>query len=712
MPNDVNGTSSVSKENRTLAYDTGALPPKKLTKEEIKILHGINDLLEQVQKHSSSLTSECGSRIESVWANPEETRRNNVIMIDGVRGAGKTSLLLTLLAGWSRPEIFKSVGPKEEFQRMRGIVRALKPIDFDPLPPELPIYNWIIQAFHPLVQMVGGKSAPGFTEPPEHEEIDDTLSGKYRALHHAAAVGWTTGLLRQELERDGDEFLLWQHEQQLNWQKLGSKWRQFLDKLLQKLEDASLTDHDKKLPRGGIIVLPIDDLDLQAERTRELLLAIRVLRHDRLAYILTGHTEGTDLALEASFHHDFTRGIAKMSEPFLDRIAEFTQDLGPKLRQKTIPSSQIFTIGGLNIEDIKKWRPHENGKTIGDVLDDLWVDAEEITSRKFSEFLCERCTNDTIKLPFRALQNFLDRWNGNDTKSDDNEGVAEFLKIAIENPKEEENTIAVEGGEESNPSGGKYIEISSAPGDVAPLPRPSGVIRTRHAGVQIKWARRLDFVRREENKDGSGNFKFESASPELLLALDLVSWCHSRFVLVNNTRLTPRALGLVWTEYEEIGVVIPWPMRDVDVPNCPSDWIKKCNEWNTCLSQYSNGNPTEEQILKAWCAFNSGSQPPEIESLEYHLALQTIKNNTDFGAFASDLFGLDLDLRKKVRDALGGEEGTNDWDDWMEKHARKHKEEEKTRVAPYPLAFAPEHGTPIDSGDIKVMRAQINDKSR
>ena len=108
--------------------------------------------------------------------------------------------------------------------------------------------------------------------------------------------------------------------------------------------------------------------------------------------------------------------------------------------------------------------PNENGNTIGDVLDDLWVDADDIASRKFSDFLCERYTNEKIKMPFRALQNFFDRWNDNNTKFGGNEGVAEFLKIAIENPKEEGNTVAVDGGEGSNPGGEKHIEISSAPG--------------------------------------------------------------------------------------------------------------------------------------------------------------------------------------------------------------------------------------------------------
>ena len=278
--------------------------------------------------------------------------------------------------------------------------------------------------------------------------------------------------------------------------------------------------------------------------------------------------------------------------------------------------------------------PRNYGKTIGGVLNDLWSETEETEPRKFSEFLCGRCTNDTIKLPFRALQNFVDRWNG---KSGDNEGVAEFLKIAIENPKEEENIVAVEEGERSDPGGEKYIEITSAPGDVAPSPRLSGGIRTGHAGVRIMWAKRLDFVRREEIKDGSGNIEYSSASPELVLSLDLTSWCGSRFVLVNNTRLTRHALGLVWTEYEELGVVVPWPM--VRIPNCPSDWIKKCNEWNECLGEYSNGSPTEEEILKAWCAFNSSVQAQAKMPLEYHLTLEVRKNNPSLGVLPAIFWG-------------------------------------------------------------------------
>ena len=692
MSNDSDGKNSVPKMRRTLAYDTGVLPPEILTEEEKEILHGINDLLKQVHKHSRRSGNESRRRKESVWAKPERDRKNNVIMIDGGRGAGKTSLLLTLLEGWLRPEFFKSIKQQEkEFKEMRKIVRALHPIDFDPLPPDLPIYNWIIQAFHPLVQEVAGKSTVGFMEPSGREEIDDTLSGEYQALHIAAAVGWTTGLLRQEL-RDIDDFLLWQNEQQLNWQTLQRKWEKFLDRLLQKLENASPSNHDEKLSQGGVIVLPIDDLDLQAKRTSELLLAVRVLRHDRLAYLLTGDREGTDLALKASFHRDFTHEIAEMSDSFQDKIEEFVKVLGPRLREKTIPASQIFKIAGLNIEAIH-WRPDSNGgKTLGDVLDVLWVETDT-KPKKFSQFLYERSTNDKIKLPFRVLQSFLDRWGGNNTKCGDPEGIAEFLRIAIENPQEEEMTVVLESGEGSNPSGEKSIEISSGPGDVAPSPRQAGVIHTRRTNVQIKWARRWDFVRREENKDGSGNFKFEPAAPQLLLALDLVSWCPSRFVLVNNLRHTLRTLGLVWTEYEGMGVVVPWPMKKV--PDCPSKWIKKVVEWNGLLGQYSK-NPTEEEIFEAWCAFNSDDP---ARPLEHHLKANLV-------AFESDLLGLGP-LHKKVRE-MRGVKTTTEGDAWVERHGRKLGKTSPNRFAPYPQAFTPEHGEPIDDV-IPKMRDVVGD---
>ena len=644
----------MSKEERRLAYDTRALPTSALTSEEIDILRDINGLLRQAKENSTN-SFDPGS---SPWSRPEEDRRNNIIMLDGERGAGKTSLLLTLLDGWARPDKFKSLQRDNDFEGMHNTVRALTPIDFDPLPPALPIYNWIIQAFYPLVRKVSSKSPTQFVEPVEYDTFEDSLSGRYRKLHHAAAVGWTTGLLKQALEKDTHEFLLWQEEQQLNWQNLRDDWQQFLDALLSELEQSSSLPQDDKLPLDGIIVLPIDDLDLQVERTRELLLTLRVLRHRRLVYLLTGDKDGTDKALQASFYRDFTRGISTISENFRDNIVENTSILGPRLREKTIPSSHLFKIGGHNIKGAMGWSPLFQGKTIAKLLDELWSEGDVIRNpskkprESISRFLRDRYTYDNKNvLPFRALQSFFDRWVG-DSNVSNIMGVVDFLKIIVEDPKEEALTI-------SGPTNGGPIEISSNTAVYAPAPRLSGSIQSNGGVATIKWAKRWDFVREVEDKDVSLQIAYEPASPGHLLALDLASWAPSEFAIVSDLRLVDRPLGLVWTElaYDGENIVIPWPGKTI--VNSPSEWIRQSTLWCEHLDKYSNssGFVEGEDILKAWCTFLAGRQAtpdtPLGKLLEYEFVAK-LPNIADLG---TEIFGLSANTIKTIRDQLGDGDG-------------------------------------------------------
>ena len=144
---------------------------------------------------------------------------NNVILLDGERGVGKTSLMLTLINALSNPEEWN----KEECNNNYSLpgcidrsVRVMRQIDFDPLPPDLPIYSWIIQAFHPMVSMVIN-SNPGMSvnifEDDSFGENNDSITALYRNLHQAATVGWTMGLLKNRLGKDAAEILMRQQEQ-------------------------------------------------------------------------------------------------------------------------------------------------------------------------------------------------------------------------------------------------------------------------------------------------------------------------------------------------------------------------------------------------------------------------------------------------------------------------------------------------------------------
>ena len=424
---------------RNPAFDTGPLPFWALSKEEERILCGINGLLRRIQEVSSSTEFRCDRQTPSPWAGPEYGRTNNVILISGERGSGKTSVLHTLLRKWSLQNSCKCEDGAHNckcealnFKGMEDIVRALPPIDFDPLPPFLPLYSWVIQAFFPLVQRLRSESKSRFFDGQDCVPVEGTLMSEYRDLHKTATVGWTIGLLKQTLVRDADDFLIWQDEQQLNWQRLRSQWQKFIGRLLVELEQSRSLDSQMRMPPGGLIVLPIDDLDLQVERTGELLLALRVLRHRRLVYILTGEKENTDLALRSSFHRDFVREIRVMSERFQDEIAEITEILGESLRRKTIPSSQVFYIKGLTIKEAMDWSPLKHGSggestgcrkqenqgsshednssgTLGNMLDELWKSAAN--GKSLQGFLKDS-SNDygEIKLPFRRIQNFADKW--------------------------------------------------------------------------------------------------------------------------------------------------------------------------------------------------------------------------------------------------------------------------------------------------------------
>ncbi len=173
-----------------------------------------------------------------------------------------------------------------------------------------------------------------------------------------------------------------------------------------------------KLPPGGIVVLPIDDLDLQVARTRELLLALRVLRHERIVYILTGDIEGTDLALGTDFYREFSHDIPSINELVGDKIGSHVLSLGKKLREKTIPESQTFQIVGLGLDTMEglDWGPHgREGTKLKELLDKWWGSTDTNPST-LSEFLHNRHVIQGIKRPFREVQSFFDRWEKHRSK--------------------------------------------------------------------------------------------------------------------------------------------------------------------------------------------------------------------------------------------------------------------------------------------------------
>jgi hypothetical protein len=456
--------------NSRLARDTQSLRWSVLTTEEKHIITDVNELIVAVKKeHEDKKVREN----KGPWATPEMDRFNNVIMLNGARGSGKTSLLLTLISGWQKPDRLYQGEPdqeeavKHEFQRMRGTVYCLTPLDFDPLPPDLPLYNWIIQAFEPLVRVVDSRK--GTLDGWPDDDAPPTLRDRFQKLQESASLGWTTGLLKDALAKDVGDFIVWHSEQQSRWHNLARDWQGFLDALFKSLEDA---DSEDRIGGGAVIVLPIDDLDLQARRVRELLSVLRVLRHGRLVYLLTGESDNLLVNLRVEFFRDCLGSVSCVSDTLMDQVKEQSDKLAEGLFRKVVPEPNRFDLKGIPLSEILDWSP-TGGKKISTIIDNLWPWSDATFLETLKRIFV--VSSAGMIVPFRTLQGFHDRWQHH--RSNDLDGIVGFLEVLFPR-KEDEGLIVLKESER--------IELNGDSRRLAPVPREYAIINAPGVTKPVK----------------------------------------------------------------------------------------------------------------------------------------------------------------------------------------------------------------------------------
>jgi len=627
----------------TPAYDTNPLNEKVLTKDQKYTIRDINNLLKEIQRVSTSIND---NKKKGLWANIDHGKGNNVILIKGKRGVGKTSCLLTLIEGWRNSN--KTEDTSDLWKGMSSVVRSLQPLDFDSIPPELPIFSWIIQAFNPLVNHISQK---------KHNccETKGSIQQIYQELQRTVTVGWTTGLLARKSEKDLDDFFLWQAEQQFEWQKLKRKWSQFIDLILQLLERSN------KLPQNGLIVLPIDDLDMQVNRTRELLLILRMLFHPRLVYILTGDEENTDRALSTSFYREFTQNTVFNDSGLLDKVIEQSEILGQSLRQKTIPTSQVFHIEGIHIKKVMRWEPPYFGKNYSDTkplyfgeiiqkISKSWV--EDSDQNKLTN-LFDKSPHDIDHFIFRDLQRFFDQWRNNEDENTYIYAITEFLRIILENPSEESLFVG-----HMNNIDNEQIYITGKPGIGTFRPRKVSSKKIDNTGISIYWSNNFEFSRMFRNEFGDG-FVYDAASAEYLLALDIEQQFKDQVEIDHRLRFVEPSLGIIWTETSDH--IVPWPIVG-PTPKSPSDWVNLYSDWNAFLNDNNidlNNLSSDDELFFAWVSFlfkvNGQSVPPD-DSVFQALVREENQNLEGFdnlAVFGHSKMGFSNSVRRGKNSVMG-----------------------------------------------------------
>ena len=273
------------------SLDTSPLTLEQLSDHELAIILTIERQLRTKQTGASD-----EGKTEKAYLAPVQVRSPNVLLLDGERGTGKTSLLLTMAHRWNvhsncgverhdnNPVKYKK--RVEQIQHLHLVpdgnlpeqFHPLRILDFDPIPPQMSLISGIVHAWQPLVEKYDELTR----FPADCDDEVDTLQDRWEQLFRVATVGWSPvpaakGLLEQVLDRQ---------EQVREWQNLGQRWYEFVSEVIRRgkrLKDSH------RLDCAPVFIIMIDDVDLQVERIREVLPALRLLYHPNVAFLVAAH---------------------------------------------------------------------------------------------------------------------------------------------------------------------------------------------------------------------------------------------------------------------------------------------------------------------------------------------------------------------------------------------------------------------------------------
>ncbi len=292
-------------------------------------------------------------------------RSSNVILIDGGRGSGKTTVMLTLLDLWLRELRGESTAdvPESILGLLRkgpldGMLIPLRTLDLQPLPQDTSLLTWLAGRLLEFVDDLEGGEARERGAPPApigswNPKWEAELPSRraWRELLQDAATGLDGNLAQRKRELDPESYAVELGHAERARLSVQDRWREFVTRVA---EDAHQRLH--RVKPGVRFLLPIDDADMNPHRCVELLDLLRSFWHPRLVFLLTGDTELFIKTLQLHHQGQFqellgeTGRDSRESARLLDSNPE-AQDLAWSTYDKVIPRNQRFALPPLPLQE-------------------------------------------------------------------------------------------------------------------------------------------------------------------------------------------------------------------------------------------------------------------------------------------------------------------------------------------------------------------------
>lgn len=286
-------------------------------------------------------------------------RENRVALLEGARGTGKTSVMLSLIHACMQEEN-REVEPKLGRLRCRTI--WLEPLDMEPLPGPTNLLAAIlarigeaIKHYIPQSTTEDGRRGPrGILElcPGYLDALEDL-----QRLQADAALAWDGNIAERGGHLDPDSYAMEVIRAERARLLLNRNLSNTLNNLAENISSACGVTNP-------IFVLTVDDLDLNPTRCLEILRLLRMINVPRLFILILGQLNMIESVLDLKYTGDFMKvagdpGSQCLGDSDLTYIRKNAGTIAYNAMRKLLPPEQRIHLGGMQVWEALSYRPPE-----------------------------------------------------------------------------------------------------------------------------------------------------------------------------------------------------------------------------------------------------------------------------------------------------------------------------------------------------------------
>lgn len=301
-----------------------------------QILETIADTVEQLPKQN--INDQQAPYLSS-------SRASRIAFLDGQRGTGKSTVLVTLLDTLKTGEIagFPDKTTMDAMEVIKKRIVLLEPIDMEPVPQcwnMLPaILARIEDAFsrYSSTERNNGTSS-GLLDPSNH--YHDALR-ELQQLQNNISVSWDGNLNNRASRLDPDAYAQETMRNERARIQLNPNFEKTLNALAKQISQCSQVDNP-------LFLLPIDDFDLNPRVCLEMLRILRMISVPRLFTLILGDLEVVDVALNlkqsADLNAVYTHNNQAMLSVIPSEVAMLAGRVSAHALHKLLPPMQCIEL--------------------------------------------------------------------------------------------------------------------------------------------------------------------------------------------------------------------------------------------------------------------------------------------------------------------------------------------------------------------------------